>query len=60
MIVALTVVLALLALANLLTASALGLRDHALDLAVLKAMGLTPGRWPPPWSPGRACWSCWG
>ncbi|GGS60865.1 hypothetical protein GCM10010156_19490 [Planobispora rosea] len=41
-IVALTVVLALLALANLLTASALGLRDHALDLAVLKAMGLTP------------------
>ncbi|GAA3154773.1 hypothetical protein GCM10010466_52150 [Planomonospora alba] len=41
-IAALTVVLALLALANLLTASALGLRDHAADLAVLKAMGLTP------------------
>ncbi|MDP9862486.1 MULTISPECIES: ABC transporter permease [Streptosporangium] len=41
-IVALIVVLALLGLANLLTASALGLRDHALDLAVLKAMGLTP------------------
>jgi putative ABC transport system permease protein len=41
-IVALVVVLALLGLANLLTASALGLRDHALDLAVLKAMGLTP------------------
>ncbi|MFC4057398.1 FtsX-like permease family protein [Planomonospora corallina] len=40
-IVALTAVLALLALANLLTASALGLRDHAADLAVLKAMGLT-------------------
>ncbi|MEV0594262.1 FtsX-like permease family protein [Nonomuraea cavernae] len=41
-IVALIVVLALIGLANLLTASALGLRDHALDLAVLKAMGLTP------------------
>lgn len=41
-IVALIVVLALLGLANLLTAAALGLRDHALDLAVLKAMGLTP------------------
>ncbi|MEW9547518.1 FtsX-like permease family protein [Nonomuraea sp. NPDC050783] len=41
-IVALIAVLALLGLANLLTASALGLRDHAFDLAVLKAMGLTP------------------
>jgi putative ABC transport system permease protein len=41
-IVALSVVLALIGLANLLTASALGLRDHAFDLAVLKAMGLTP------------------
>ncbi|GAA3175229.1 hypothetical protein GCM10010486_48480 [Nonomuraea roseoviolacea subsp. carminata] len=41
-IVALIVVLALIGLANLLTASALGLRDHAFDLAVLKAMGLTP------------------
>ncbi|WP_189239648.1 FtsX-like permease family protein [Planomonospora parontospora] len=41
-IVALTAVLALLGLANLLTAGALGLRDHASDLAVLKAMGLTP------------------
>ncbi|MFI6319965.1 FtsX-like permease family protein [Nonomuraea sp. NPDC050556] len=41
-IVALIFVLALIGLANLLTASALGLRDHALDLAVLKAMGLTP------------------
>ncbi|WP_285773048.1 ABC transporter permease [Microtetraspora sp. NBRC 13810] len=41
-IVALSVVLALIGLANLLTASAVGLRDHALDLAVLKAMGLTP------------------
>ncbi|WP_433253113.1 FtsX-like permease family protein [Streptosporangium sp. CA-135522] len=41
-IVGLIVVLSLLGLANLLTASALGLRDHALDLAVLKAMGLTP------------------
>ncbi|WP_084960885.1 FtsX-like permease family protein [Thermoactinospora rubra] len=41
-IVALIAVLALIGLANLLTASALGLRDHASDLAVLKAMGLTP------------------
>ncbi|GGK85573.1 hypothetical protein Sme01_38740 [Sphaerisporangium melleum] len=41
-IVALVAVLALLGLANLLTASAVGLRDHAADLAVLKAMGLTP------------------
>ncbi|MEV6153831.1 FtsX-like permease family protein [Nonomuraea sp. NPDC052129] len=41
-IVALIAVLALIGLANLLTASALGLRDHAFDLAVLKAMGLTP------------------
>ncbi|WP_239103571.1 FtsX-like permease family protein [Microbispora corallina] len=41
-IVALVVVLALIGLANLLTAIALGLRDHVLDLAVLKAMGLTP------------------
>ncbi|MFD0665732.1 FtsX-like permease family protein [Thermocatellispora tengchongensis] len=43
-IVALIAVLALIGLANLLTASALGLRDHALDLAVLKAMGLTRAR----------------
>ncbi|MFI9553259.1 ABC transporter permease [Nonomuraea endophytica] len=42
LIVALIFVLSLIGLANLLTASALGLRDHALDLAVLKAMGLTP------------------
>ncbi|MGI5269548.1 FtsX-like permease family protein [Nonomuraea sp. CA-218870] len=41
-IVALIAVLTLLGLANLLTASALGLRDHDADLAVLKAMGLTP------------------
>lgn len=41
-IVALIAVLGLIGLANLLTASALGLRDHVLDLAVLKAMGLTP------------------
>ncbi|MER6002316.1 FtsX-like permease family protein [Nonomuraea angiospora] len=41
-IVALIAVLMLIGLANLLTASALGLRDHAFDLAVLKAMGLTP------------------
>jgi len=41
-IVALIGLLTLIGLANLLTASALGLRDHALDLSVLKAMGLTP------------------
>ncbi|MEV7005920.1 FtsX-like permease family protein [Streptosporangium sp. NPDC051022] len=41
-IVALVAVLALIGLANLLTASALSLRDHAVDLTVLKAMGLTP------------------
>ncbi|MDA0635625.1 ABC transporter permease [Nonomuraea sp. MCN248] len=41
-IVALIAVLTLIGLANLLTASALGLRDHDADLAVLKAMGLTP------------------
>ncbi|GGO14432.1 hypothetical protein GCM10010116_29080 [Microbispora rosea subsp. aerata] len=41
-IVALVAVLALIGLASLLTASALGLRDHVFDLAVLKAMGLTP------------------
>ncbi|MFI7445457.1 FtsX-like permease family protein [Nonomuraea indica] len=41
-IVALIVLLSLIGLANLLTACALGLRDHAFDLAVLKAMGLTP------------------
>ncbi|WP_283137243.1 ABC transporter permease [Rhizohabitans arisaemae] len=41
-IVALIAVLALIALANLLTASAIGLRDHKRDLGVLKAMGLTP------------------
>jgi putative ABC transport system permease protein len=41
-IVALIAVLTLIGLANLLTAISLGLRDHAVDLAVLKAMGLTP------------------
>ncbi|GIH25698.1 hypothetical protein Aph01nite_40080 [Acrocarpospora phusangensis] len=41
-IVALVVVLALIGLTTLLTASALGLRDHRRDLAVLQAMGLTP------------------
>lgn len=41
-IVGLVAVLALIGLASLLTASALGLRDHVFDLAVLKAMGLTP------------------
>jgi len=41
-IVALVVVLALIGLVDLLTVSAIGLRDHLLDLAVLKAMGLTP------------------
>ncbi|WP_245690850.1 ABC transporter permease [Sinosporangium album] len=41
-VIALIAVLALVGLANLLTVNALGLRDHAADLVVLKAMGLTP------------------
>jgi putative ABC transport system permease protein len=39
---ALIVVLALIALTSLLTASRVGLRDHQRDVRVLRAMGLTP------------------
>lgn len=37
-------VLALVGLTSLLTASAVGLRDHLRDVGVLRAMGLTPGQ----------------
>jgi putative ABC transport system permease protein len=36
------IVLAVIGLANLLTATALGLRDHRHEVGVLEAMGLTP------------------
>ena len=36
------VLLAVMALANLLTAAAVGLRDHLHEVGVLKALGLTP------------------
>ena len=36
------IVLAVLGLANLLTATAIGLRDHLHEVGVLQAMGLTP------------------
>jgi putative ABC transport system permease protein len=36
------IVLAVIGLANLLTATAVGLRDHLHEVGVLKAMGLTP------------------
>jgi putative ABC transport system permease protein len=42
MLAGLLVVLALIGLTNLITASAVGLRDHLRDVAVLRAMGLTP------------------
>lgn len=35
-------ILALIGLSNLVTAAAVGLRDHLRDVAVLKAIGLTP------------------
>jgi putative ABC transport system permease protein len=41
-IMALIAVLALIAVTNLVTATAVGLRDHLRDVAVLKAIGLTP------------------
>jgi putative ABC transport system permease protein len=41
-IIALIAVLALIAVTNLVTATAVGLRDHLRDVAVLKAIGLTP------------------
>jgi putative ABC transport system permease protein len=36
------VILAIIALANLLTATVVGLRDHLHEVGVLKAMGMTP------------------
>jgi putative ABC transport system permease protein len=41
---ALIVVLALIALTSLLTASRVGIRDHQRDVRVLRAMGLTPAQ----------------
>ncbi|GAA4505183.1 hypothetical protein GCM10023191_060510 [Actinoallomurus oryzae] len=38
----LVIVLALICVANLLTAASVGLRDHMRDIVVLRAMGLTP------------------
>jgi putative ABC transport system permease protein len=42
MLAGLLAVLALIGLTNLLTASAVGLRDHLRDVGVLRAIGLTP------------------
>jgi putative ABC transport system permease protein len=42
MLAGLLVVLALIGLTNLVTASAVGLRDHLQDVGVLRAIGLTP------------------
>jgi len=39
-----TVILALIGLTNLVTASLVGLRDHLRDVRVLRAMGLTPAQ----------------
>jgi putative ABC transport system permease protein len=44
MLAGLLAVLALIGLTNLLTASAVGLRDHLRDVAVLQAIGLTPAQ----------------
>lgn len=41
-IIAAVVILMLTAMANLLTATAVGLRDHVHEAGILKAMGLTP------------------
>jgi putative ABC transport system permease protein len=41
-IVVAVVILAIIGLANLLTAAAVGLRDHLHEVGVLKALGLTP------------------
>lgn len=42
MLAGLFIVLALIALTSLLTASAVGLRDHLRDVGALRAMGMTP------------------
>jgi putative ABC transport system permease protein len=44
MLAGLFLVLALIGLTSLLTASAVGLRDHLRDVGALRAMGLTPGQ----------------
>jgi putative ABC transport system permease protein len=44
MLAGLFVVLGLIGLTSLVTASAVGLRDHLRDVAALRAMGLTPGQ----------------
>ena len=44
MIAGVILVLALIGLTNLLTASVVGLRDHLRDVRILHAMGLTPGQ----------------
>lgn len=44
MLTGLFIVLALIALTSLLTASAVGLRDHLRDVGALRAMGMTPGQ----------------
>ncbi len=44
MLAALFLVLGLIGLTSLLTASAVGFRDHLRDVAALRAMGLTPGQ----------------
>ena len=41
-IVVAVVILAMIAMANLLTATVVGLRDHVHEAGILKAMGLTP------------------
>jgi putative ABC transport system permease protein len=44
MLTGLIVILGLIGLTSLLTASAVGLRDHLRDVGVLRAMGLTPSQ----------------
>jgi putative ABC transport system permease protein len=44
MLTGLIVILCLIGLTSLLTASAVGLRDHLRDIGVLRAMGLTPAQ----------------
>lgn len=44
MLTGLIVILGLIGLTSLLTASAVGLRDHLRDVGVLRAMGLTPAQ----------------
>jgi putative ABC transport system permease protein len=52
------VILALIAMANLLTATGVGLRDHVHEAGILEAMGLTPRQVTPGAPPGHGtrCW----